>query len=295
MGWVTHAENRALTPARRYTGFMDEAPRVVAAGFPEMWQPVYQKYKLFFDCAAKLRPIVGEMISTPLSGHLLIIAGHILAAVVNSYGALVTLVLNGYGYDAVRIARSIYEAELNILWLKNHPEDVDDFLDYNVIQQKQHDDAMDEEQKNAVPAERVKEMEEEYAKALPRFATGRDKTRPRKEWCKVSIYERAKDAELYWEKQLDADGQQKQVSLYKAFYRPASSIHHLDIGGIIAQMDSEMNAHMAPSWEFLEDALVATGNVLRIVSYFNEVAGLGLEGRIQSGPVADYVSACKAL
>jgi len=261
-----------------------------------MWQPVYQEYKLFFDCAAKLQPMVGEMTSTPLSGHLLIIVGHILAAGANSYGALVTLVLNGYGYDALRIARSIYEAELNILWLETHPEDVDDFLDYNVIQQKQYYDAMDEEQKKAVPAERVKEMEDEYAKALPHFATGRDKTRPRNEWCKVSIYERAKDAELYWQKQLEAGGQQgKQVSLYKAFYRPASSIHHLDIAGIIAQMDSEMNAHMAPSWEFLEDALVATGNVLRIVSYFDEMAGLGLESRLQSGPVVDYVAACKTL
>jgi len=28
--------------------------------------------------------------------------------------------------DAIKIARSIYETELNILWLKNHPEDLDE-------------------------------------------------------------------------------------------------------------------------------------------------------------------------
>ena len=50
-----------------------------------------------------------------------------MAAAANSYGALLTLVLNGYGQDAMKIARSIYETELNGFWLKNHPEDLDDF------------------------------------------------------------------------------------------------------------------------------------------------------------------------
>jgi len=268
----------------------------VVAGFPEWWEPVHQKYKLFFECAFRLQPIVNEMISTPVGGHLLMIVGHTLAAAANSYAAILTLVLNGFGFDAVRIARSIYEAELNVLWLKNHPEDVDDFLDYNIIQQKQYYDAMDAEQQKAISKERVEEMMREYDRVLPRFASSRDKTRPRNEWCKVSIWERAKGAEAYWNKQLEADGLAgKSVSLYKAFYRPASSMHHLDIAGIIAHMDSEMNAHMAPCWEYLEDALVATGSLLRIASYFDELAGLGLGDRLGTGPIASYVEACGKL
>jgi hypothetical protein len=272
----------------------DNSPHVVA-GFSEMWQPVHQKYKLFFECAFRLQPIVSEMISTPVAGHLLMIVGHTLAAAANSYTALLTLVLNGFGFDAVRIARSIYEAELNVLWLKNHPEDVDDFLYYITIQQKQYYDAMDAEQQKAIPKERVEEMMQEYDRVLPRFAS-RDKTRPRNEWCKVSIWERAKEAEAYWNKQLEADGLAgKSVSLYKAFYRPASSMHHLDIAGIIAHMDSDMNAHMVPSWEYLEDALVASGGVLRIASYYDEMAALGLGDRLATGPIASYVAACKSL
>lgn len=268
----------------------------VVAGFPEMWQPVHQKYKLFFECAFRLQPIVSEMISTPVAGHLLIIVGHTLAAASNSYGAILALVLNGFGFDAVRIARSIYEAELNVLWLKNHPEDVDDFLDYNIIQQKQYYDAMDADQQKAIPKERVEEMTREYHRILPRFAFSRDKTRPRNEWCKVSIWERAKEAEAFWNKQLEADGVAgKSVSLHKAFYRPASSMHHLDIAGIIAHVDSDMNAYMAPSWEYLEDALVASGGVLRIASYYDEMATLGLGERLATGPIASYVEACKSL
>jgi len=274
---------------------MKEAP-VIAAGFPEMWPQVYTKYKYFFDCAAKLEPIICDMISTPLEGQLAIITGHIAAAAANSHGALLTLVLNGYGHDAVKIARSIYEADLNILWLKNHPADVEDFVDYNIIQQKQYYDAMDDEQKKAVLPERLDELDQEYARVLPRFTSNRNKTRPRNDWCKVSIYDRAKEAEAYWQKQMEADGvKANEISLYKAFYGPASSMHHLDIGGVIAHMDSDLHAHMAPSWEFLDDALVgATGSILRLVSYFDEIAKLGLDERLKA-PMVDYVAACKDL
>src|SRR4051812_32902825 len=96
----------------------------VLAGNPDFWEPVYEKYKGFFDCAHLLAPIVTDMIKAPVSGQLLLIVGRLVAAAANSYGALLTLVLNGYGMDAIKIARSIYETELNILWLKNHPEDV---------------------------------------------------------------------------------------------------------------------------------------------------------------------------
>lgn len=54
--------------------------QVVAAGFREMWQPVYPKYRLFFDCAAKLAPIVSDMIKTPIEGQLLHIVGRMVAA-----------------------------------------------------------------------------------------------------------------------------------------------------------------------------------------------------------------------
>ena len=171
-----------------------------------------------------------------------------MAAATNSYGELLTLVLNGYGMDAIKIARSIYETELNIIWLKNHPEDALDFLDYNLIQQKQLYDEMDEDQRKAVPKERYDEMMANYKRVLPRFTSRRDKTRPRNEWCRVSIYDRAKEAEQQWKEQMAADGvRDNGNSLYRTFYRRASSMHHMDIDGVFASMDEDMNALMAPS------------------------------------------------
>lgn len=108
-------------------------------------------------------------------------------------------------------------------------------------------------------------MMAEYNRVLPRFSLARGEARARNEWCKVSIYERAKEAKHQWRKQMEADGiRDNGVSLYKTFYWHASSMHHVDIGGVIASLDEEMNAIMAPSWEHLGDALVAARSVLTL-------------------------------
>ena len=255
----------------------------VIAGFREMWQPVYLKYKPFFDCALKMAPIVSQMIQTPVQGRLFQVVGRMAAAASNTYGATLALVLNGYGHDAVRLARSLFEIELNVLRLKLHPEEIDDFLDYHFIRQKQLFDLFNDEQKKNFTEEQYGRMMAEYEAVLPRFATFRDKTRPRNEWCRASLYEKAKEA---------GEGH---LELYQIFYRQASSMHHLDFSGIVAHSDADMQADMAPSWACLEDALVGTGSALRAIALYDEIAGLGFAARIQDGPLSDYVQACKRL
>jgi hypothetical protein len=262
---------------------IEDASSQIVVGFPEMWTPVYRKYQMFFDCAAKLAPIVTEMTRTPVKGPLLQIVGRMAAAAANTHGALLTLVLNGYGHDALKLARSLFEIELNIVRLKTHPEEVRDFLDYHHIQQKQYYDLFSDEQKSRVPQERYDQMMSAYHSVLERFATGRDKTRPRNEWCRDSLYERAKEAGPEY------------LDLYKSFYRRASSMHHLDFAGIAAQSDADRLADMAPSWACLDDALVATGCVLRSIKLYDEMANLGFAERIEAGPLADYAAACENL
>src|SRR5664279_1291724 len=116
------------------------------------------------------------------------------AAASNTYGAILTLVLNGFGNDAMKLARSLFEIELNILRLKNHPDDLRDFLDYHLIQQKQLYDIFTEEQKTNVPPERYQEMMAEYNRVLPRFIKDKATQIPRNEWCRDSLYFRAREA-----------------------------------------------------------------------------------------------------
>jgi hypothetical protein len=254
----------------------------VIAGFPEMWEPVCGKYRLFFEAASKLQPIINEMTHRPMSGQLSRVVCRMVIAAANTLGALETLVLNGYGQDAMKLARSIYETELNIAWLKKHPEDIRDFVDYLIIRHKRTYDQMSKEQQQQVPKESYDRMKTKYAEVLPRFATPHDKTRPRNEWCRVSIYERAKEAGL--------------LELHRSFYRWASSMHHGDIGGLSSQTDSEGKADMAPSWNWLEDALVSGfGSLVRCLGHLDEIAQLGLKERLESGPNEDYAAAVKSL
>jgi len=176
---------------------MERQPSVIA-GFPNMWEAVHDKYRLFFEAAAKMERLVNEMTSQPVSGQLAGVVRRLVFASSNTMGAMLTLILNGYGHDAMKLARSIYEAEINIQWLKKYPEEVTDYLDFNIIQQKELFDAMDEEQQQAVPVERRERLQAEYAEALQRFGTGKSKTRPRNEWCATTFYERAKAAEEGW-------------------------------------------------------------------------------------------------
>src|ERR1035437_678121 len=208
-----------------------------------MWQPVHDKYRLFFELATKMQPIINEMTQQPMSGQLSQIICRMVLAVANTNGALLMLVLNGYGHQAIKHARSIYEAELNIVWLKKYPEDITDFVDYLIIRNKLMYDRMNEEQQQKVSKESYERTERKYAEILPRFAMPRDKSRPRNEWCRMSIYERAKEAGL--------------LELHQTFYQWASSLHHGDIGGLSAQSDLEGKVEVTPSWRWLEIALVS--------------------------------------
>ena len=251
------------------------------AGNQEMWQPVYEKYRPFFDATTRMFALANEIRDRELSEHLAQIVGRMVFAAVNTYGAIQTLILNGYGVDAVRLSRCIYETEVNIIWLRNHPEDLRDFLDYHFVKQKELYDAMDVEQQGRLSREDRERIVAEYNAVLPRFASKTDKTRPRNEWCRESLYKRAKEAQ--------------QEPLYRLLYRPASSIIHGDIAGLMAQLDDESRVDTAPSFKSLDDALVnGHGSLLRCLGYLDEIAHLGFKDRLAER-YSDYAAAVKSL
>jgi len=63
----------------------------------------------------------------------------------------------------------------------------------------------------------------------------------RSSWCAKSIAERARDVGL--------------TDKYRTFYSWASSMHHVDIGGVTAQVDGN-DADVAPSLKWIREALV---------------------------------------
>jgi hypothetical protein len=249
-----------------------------------MWEPVRSTYLKLFETAANTVSILKEIRESHanISEQLTQVVYRLVLVAANTCGAIQILVLNGYGADALRLSRSVYETELNIVWLRDHPEDVLDFVEYRAIQRKHYYDAMDEKRRKLLPAEVCEEILAEYAAALPRFATKSGK--PRNEWCRVSLRERAKAAGF--------------LDLHGVYYRLASSVHHGDITGLRSQTDLDGKTDMAPSWSNLGNALVSgVASFVRCLSYLDdldEIAALGFKDRIESLNMS-YVAALRSL
>jgi hypothetical protein len=139
---------------------------------------------------------------------------------------------------------------------------------------------MDEERRKLVPKEIAAEILADYASSLPRFVKP-GKTKPRREWCRVSLRDRAAEHEGL-------------LRLHLTYYPMVSSIHHGDIQGLTAQFDTEGKMDIAPSWSHLGTALVSgLGSFLRCLNDFDEITRLGFGDRLEL-VLEDYVAALKA-
>jgi Family of unknown function (DUF5677) len=238
-------------------------------GFPEMWKPVAATFEPYFRSATKIEELHNKVVNTPVQCQPAVIIGHIVKVMFNDYGAVLVLVLNGYGVQAMKIARSMFEAECNILYLKTNPVGVEDYIDFHVIDERRLYDLLGPDQQKNVDPARVARMTDEYNEVAQRFARNK-KGDLRDSWCNVSIYERAKLAGV--------------EDLYQTFYKWASSMHHADLGSVISSFDIESeDVATAPSFHWLEQALVAAhGSMVRAYSHYLEVANIGLQKEIET-------------
>jgi hypothetical protein len=238
----------------------------VVAGFPGFWQKVYDQHPGFFDAAHDLVPLANRFLQQTVEGPLGLVEHCLTAIVANSFGALITLALNGYGHDAVRIARGMFEAAVNAAYLKLHPAEVEDYIDFLRIRQKKLYDYSQRYSPSdllRIPAETIAEMKAEFAKVAHRFQDSRGKLR--NSWCRKDLRARAEEVRL--------------GEFYPTFYAHASGIHHGDIGGLLAQSARDaLRVEVAPSFEAMKEALImGHWAVLNILHSFNEVAGLKLD------------------
>ncbi len=68
---------------------------------------------------------------------------HLAKMAANSLGALTTLLLNGYGHDGMKIARGIFETSVTIAYLRKHPDELEDYFDFQEILTKRRLDYYD--------------------------------------------------------------------------------------------------------------------------------------------------------
>ena len=237
-------------------------------GFPAFWNQVHDRYPLAFGAIHRLHSIQADLFAKPLEEPLYYVIRHISKVAFNSLGALTIVVLNGYGHDGMKIARSMFEADVTVQYLAKHPHKLDDYLDFHHITTKKNLDYLDKyapEVVKALPATRRTEIDQDYNNVLPRFTTKRG---IRNSWSDKSVALMAAEVGL--------------AELYPTFYSWASAIHHANISGLSTQTDDSGDVEVAPSLGWVDLALISGHRAaLSLLTTFNNVAALGMDNQLE--------------
>ena len=157
-------------------------PRV-DIGFAEFRLESYAKYKLAFESIRELVTLSSKMTTTKtVSKPFHKVIGWLAGMTSNSLGAVTGLVLNGYGSDAMKISRSMFEGYVTVRWLKLHLEAIDDFLAFDWVRRKKLLDLMEKyipEDRKQISLERIRETEKQCASVSSRFKN-KNTWRPKK-------------------------------------------------------------------------------------------------------------------
>jgi hypothetical protein len=233
-----------------------------AVGFPEFWPIAVELNPVAFEEIQVLGQFQNELFRRMWNEQRLQVFRHIAKLCMNSLGAVAVLCLNGFGHDALKLARNIYEGYLTIAYLEKHPDELDDYVEYFHVARKQQLDALiaTGTDVSSITPEVREQIESEYLQVEARFRKGKY---PRPHWCKVQPWEMAADVGL--------------KEHHKLFYADVSHVHHVSIWGIANQADDPSgDAETAPSAKRVADALMAAHTyALLAFEVYNRSADLG--------------------
>jgi hypothetical protein len=235
---------------------------------------MYEKYESSLRASMELVRLSNGLFNCPLCVPLHKVIRFIARIVVNSNGAVMALAVNGYGNDAMKVARSMFEGSVEVAYLRLHPELVDDYIDFPSIprwQLYEYFVSTNPECVKHIPAGRVDAMRHEFELTASRFRNKKGALLG--SWCRKSLRKMAEDVGL--------------GGWYPVFYTRASGMEHLDMSGIEAQKSRDMfEVEVAPSECCVKEALTVGFNfTFRVLCDFDDAANLGFKGSL--GTVKD--------
>jgi hypothetical protein len=242
-------------------GTMSTQPMTVQqVGYPDFWPIVLENHKKFFVVTQNLGPTIDDLFSVAHTEPLHKVARHLAKMVANSVGAVLLLGMNGYGIDAIKIARTMFEAAVTLAYLRKHPDEFDDYFDFNFIIGMRRHKFMEKhapEQIKKLTPEALDSVKRGYARVRARFTA---KGRVRGRWSKRPFSQLCSDIGL--------EGH------YLSFYDLASNITHANISGVMSQADPEpgvLDVDLAPSEQFVDMAL-STAHCMFVLAVSEYVA-----------------------
>jgi hypothetical protein len=184
----------------------------VLFGFEDFWPKVYAQFKGLFDAIADLMRLGDAIVKTAEESDAEPVKNVISALTrATMAGACEAVLLcgNGCGAGAIKIVRGMYESQWTAEYLRRHPEEVKDYLDFSKILLWRRVHWLQENS----PGNASRVSPSAMNQVKDRFTNSNGKVRLR--WTKRSDYEIARDM-----------GREKQ---YELPYAIASSIHHVNL------------------------------------------------------------------
>jgi hypothetical protein len=252
--------------------------QIQQVGYPDFWPVTLEENRKFFLVTQNIAPTIDEVFGVGMSEPLHKVARHLAKMVANSMSAVMVLGLNGFGIDGLKVVRSMFEVSVTLSYLRKHPEEFDDYLDFHFIVGMKRHKYMEKYAPhllNQVTPEAIASTTNGYARVSPRYMNKNGKVRGR--WSRKSF-----GAICF-----DVDPQLGQ--LYLTLYDLTSRIVHGDISGVFAQADPEpgvLDVDIAPSEKFVGLALrTAHGAFVRATAEYIAMA------RPELQPIAERLEA----
>jgi hypothetical protein len=249
-------------------------------GFEDFWPKVYAQCKQQFHAIDDLIRLANEMVhlaedsaAAPVENVTYALTG----ATLTGACEVVLLCGNGCGVGAMKIVRGMYESRWTAEYLRRHPKEVEDYLEFSKIllwRRLNWTQGYNQNKARGVSSNQMKKAEDEYNRVKARFTDG--KGRVRFQWSKKTIGAIAKEI-----------GREKEYDLP---YAIACSIHHANFEGLSALFASDGGAvrpDPPPSEAWIRRALLAAHvNLWFALSTLNESCGLNFDQKLDAAQQA---------
>jgi hypothetical protein len=244
--------------------------REVGFGFPDFWSRAYAKFEKQFGAIRDLiglgNTIIGEAENCANESVQNVICALTRATMAGASEAIL-LCGNGCGSGAMKIVRGMYESRWTAEYLRRHPEEVQDYLEFGkVILWRRLKWLSEYRPSGTFPV--PKQVEDDYNQVKARFIDGRGNVRHR--WSPKGIGAIARDI-----------GRERE---YELPYAMACSIHHANFEGLLPHFnfEGELAApQFPPSDSWVGEALLtAHANLYSAIGTLNEACKLDFQQRI---------------
>lgn len=182
-----------------------DGPVSAQYGFPEEWAAFSETHQEFLKRFKNIEHGIAvafqriHQTKTPLE-KVIYFQGRL---IVEDFSEILLLCGNGYGIGAHKLVRGMYERAVTARYLMDHPDEIDNFLEYHRV--SDHRFLMTAEEstgRSLFSPEQVKKIKEDYESVKDQFVIPKCKTcgttRMNHTWSKVDIVSMARMTKNLW-------------------------------------------------------------------------------------------------